>query len=199
MKENNIKNWPEDKIIFNSLGLLDEEEKIQFKSTINNLTQEERNSVSEFNNLVSLFPHFLKPLLKEISPSPNVKKNIFEKINKEKKSDSDLNKTGFEFIFSDSNDWVQHPEIEGVKIKRLAVNEEKGYLMILMKAVAGCEYPSHHHSGAEECYVLEGDIYAEGKTLGPGDFHHAESGSDHDTVYTKNGCTLLLVVDPRDY
>ncbi|MBK8550336.1 MAG: cupin domain-containing protein [Ignavibacteria bacterium] len=101
--------------------------------------------------------------------------------------------------FADSNEWIQHPEIEGVQIKRLSVNTDKGYLMILLKAAAGAEYPAHHHSGAEECYVLEGDLYVEGKYLGPGDFHHAEGDSDHDPLRTKNGCTLLLVVDPKDY
>ncbi|MCY7363196.1 MAG: hypothetical protein LH629_14190, partial [Ignavibacteria bacterium] len=57
----------------------------------------------------------------------------------------------------------------------------------------------HHHSGAEECYVISGDVYAQGTVLGPGDFHHAEGGSDHEMLYTKNGCTLLLVVEPKDY
>ncbi|MEO8209596.1 MAG: cupin domain-containing protein [bacterium] len=199
MKRNNFKNIPEDKIIFNSLGLLDKEEKTEFKSAIKNLTEDERITASEFNNLVSLFPHILKSSFKEFSPSAAVKEKLFEKINKKKSSDSQINKDGFEFIFSDSNDWTQHPEVEGIKVKRLAVNQDKGYLMILMKAAAGSQYPSHHHTGAEECYVLEGDVYAEGKVLGPGDFHHAEGGSDHDPLYTKNGCTLLLVVDPKDY
>ncbi len=143
-----------------------------------------------------MFPQILFHSFKEISPSAEVKEKLFERIKDKRISQA---KAGFEFILSDSDDWVPHPEVDGVKVKRLAVNPEKGYLMMLMKAAAGTVYPSHHHSGSEECYVLEGDLYAQGKILGPGDFHHAEGGSDHEPLHSKNGCTLLLVVDPKDY
>jgi len=35
--------------------------------------------------------------------------------------------------------------------------------------------------------------------LAQGDFHHVESGAQHGTVESDEGCTLLLVVDARDW
>ncbi|HMS35074.1 MAG TPA: cupin domain-containing protein [Ignavibacteria bacterium] len=199
MKNTAGQNNFEEKAIQNSLGLLKAEEKEAFRLLTDESSEDERVLIKEYNNLTSLFSRILMFQNKELSPSSKVKDKLFEKINSEKENKPLKNKSGFNFIYSDSGDWMQHPQIQGIEIKQLAVNEDKGYLMILLKAAAGAEYPSHHHSGAEECYVLEGDLYVEGKYLGPGDFHHAEGGSDHEPLRTKNGCTLLLVVDPRDY
>lgn len=183
----------QEQIIINSLGILDKE---QIKDLeIKNLSDENKKEVSEFNNLTFLFTKILSSTLRDVSPSEKVKEKLFKKIN-EKSSDAKMK--AFDFIYADSDDWMQHP-IDGIKVKQLAANEEKGYIMLLMKVAAGTSYPPHHHSSAEECYVIEGDFFAEGKTLGPGDFHHADGGSDHEPLHTKNGCTLLLVVDPNDY
>jgi len=189
----------EERIIFNSLGLLSKEEKDILKSEINSSSGEGRYEISDFNNLSSLFSKLLIGKTKEVSPSPLVKEKLFEKINARESEKSLKNKEGFSFLFSEESDWNQHPEIDGIKFKTLALNQFKGYLMLLLKVEPDTTYPTHRHHGAEECYVISGDVYAEGKTLGPGDFHHAEEGSDHDALYTKNGCTLLLVVDPADY
>ncbi len=185
-----------DKIIFDSLGLLNLYEKQELNSAIVNLSDTNKKIISEFNNLVSLLPKAIPAT--EIAPSDEVKENLFKKITSLKNTE-DIKKKGFEFIYSGEDDWMPHPDIDGIKVKQLSLNKDKDYLVLLLKVAADTEYPSHHHSGAEECYVIEGDVYAEGKILGPGDFHHADGGSDHHPLYTKNGCTLLLVVDPKDY
>lgn len=199
MNGKNTDNNFEDRIILNSLGLLDKEEKLKYKSDLKNLQAENKKIISGFNNLVSLFPRILNLSFKNISPQDRVKEKLFEKIKSRESVDANIKEEGFEFIYTDSDDWFQHPVIEGIKVKQLAQNTDKGYVMLLMKVAAGTSYPPHHHNGAEECYVIEGDVIAEGRILGPGDFHHADGGSDHDPLYTKNGCTLLLVVDPKDY
>ncbi|MEP7146568.1 MAG: cupin domain-containing protein [bacterium] len=192
-----MKNDFKDKVILDSLGLLDKNEKEEFKKALTNSSEENKKLVSEMNNLVSLFPKVLN--MPSVSPQARVKEKLFSKIESSRLSQGDRKKKEFNFIFSDSGDWVKHPEVEGVQTKQLSINKEKEYVMLLLKVAAGTEYPSHHHSGAEECYVIEGDLCAEGKILGPGDFHHAEGGSDHKPIYTKNGCTVLLVVNPQDY
>ena len=63
----------------------------------------------------------------------------------------------------------------------------------------GARFPAHHHGGDEECYVLSGSLYACGRKIGPGDFHHADGGSDHGELWTDEGCQVLLVVPPEDY
>jgi quercetin dioxygenase-like cupin family protein len=192
--ENNI----EDQLILNSLGISVNNKEDTFVTKLNNSAEESRKMQKELNNLAALLAESLMFSGKEIIPPAALKEKIFEKINSGKNVSGNKNQD-FDFKFSDSDDWIKHPEIEGIEVKRLALNKEKGYLMILMKAAAGVEYPPHHHSGSEECYVLEGDLFVQGKYLGPGDFHHAEGGSDHEPLRTKNGCTLLLVVDPKDY
>jgi len=190
MKENNQNINQEENIILNSLGLLEKKEKEFFKKEIINYSAEDKKAVSDFNNLTSLFFKLVNDKSKEITPSPSVKDKLFAKINGRQKD--------FHFIFAASDNWEQHP-IDGIQFKKLSYNEEKNYLMLLFKVAADTSYPEHHHSGAEECYVISGDVYTEGRVLGPGDFLHAEGGSDHEMLYTKNGCTLLLVVEPKDY
>ncbi len=187
------------KVILNSLGLLDKVETEEFKNEISPSSEEDKKLVSEMNNLVSLLPKALNQPIDNISPSDKVKERLLSKIASAENTKTDTEEEKFNFIFSESGDWFPHPTIDGINIKPLSYNEDKGYAMLLLKVAAGTIYPSHHHSGAEECYVLEGDLYAEGKVLGPGDFHHAEGGSDHDPLYTKNGCTVILVMDPKDY
>ncbi len=195
MKNKNDIEGFEENAILNSLGLLSGEYETAFNKSLKVADSESKKLIKKYNNLTSLVAGAFLISGKDTFPSPDIKDKIMEKIYN---SDS-KNKNGFEFVLGKTDDWMQHPEIEGIKIKRLAYNEDKGYLMILMKAAAGTEYPAHHHNGAEECYVLEGDLFVEGKYLGPGDFHHAEGDSDHDPLRTRNGCTLLLVVDPKDY
>lgn len=197
MKNKTDHNNFEEIAILNFLGLLSPAEKDSFRLMIDESSEDERDTVKTINNLSSLFAGMLLFQKKKIIPSPSVKEKLFDRINTENKK---INiKKDFEFIYSEGSEWIQHPEIKGIQVKRLAVNEEKGYLMILLKAEPGAQYPPHHHYGAEECYVIEGDLFVEGEYLGPGDFHHADGGSDHGPLITKNGCTLLLVVDPKDY
>ncbi|MGE3842478.1 MAG: cupin domain-containing protein [Vicinamibacterales bacterium] len=102
------------------------------------------------------------------------------------------------FLMHDEG-WRPHPLITGIRFKQLALDEARGVATLLLKVEPGTVYPSHHHSGHEECYVIDGDLHVAGRHLGPGDFHHADGGSDHGTLTTTGGCTVLLVVDARDY
>ena len=58
-------------------------------------------------------------------------------------------------------------------------------------------FPPHHHGGSEECYVLSGSVHTLGRRLGPGDFLHADAGTDHTEMWTEEGARVLLVV-PQD-
>jgi len=69
----------------------------------------------------------------------------------------------------------------------------------MMKMEAGSIYPSHDHSGAEQCFVVEGSALVHGHTLQAGDFHSSAAGSTHGDIYTAKGATLLLVVAQEDY
>jgi len=84
-------------------------------------------------------------------------------------------------------------------MKTLAMNAASGYATLLLDVAPGTRFPPHRHSGAEECYVLSGSLFTCGRRLGPGDFVHADGQTDHDELFTEEGCQVLLVVPPEEY
>ena len=80
----------------------------------------------------------------------------------------------------------------------LALNRNRGYATLLLDVAPGTRFPPHHHGGAEECYVVSGAVYTCGRRLGPGDFLHADAGTDHGELWTDEGAQVLLVVPPED-
>ena len=60
---------------------------------------------------------------------------------------------GFSFRFEADNDWVPHP-VAGIRMKVLARNLTSRYVTLLLDVAPGTRFPTHRHSGAEECYVV---------------------------------------------
>jgi anti-sigma factor ChrR (cupin superfamily) len=104
---------------------------------------------------------------------------------------------GFAFRMADEGDWLPHP-VPGIRMKVLALNRTSGYATLLLDVPAGTRFPPHHHTGAEECYVLSGSLYTCGRRLIAGDFLHADADTDHGELRTDEGCRVLLVVPPDD-
>ena len=101
-------------------------------------------------------------------------------------------------IASTEGEWVETP-VPGVRVKILAIDRARDRVTMLLKAAPGARYPAHRHSGPEECYVISGSLNVEGRVLRAGDFHHAESDTDHDELWTDEGVEVLLVASARDY
>ncbi len=105
---------------------------------------------------------------------------------------------GFLFSYAREDSWRPHP-VPGIRLKVLAVNRERGYATLLLDVAPGTRFPAHHHVGAEECYVVSGSLYTGGRRLEAGDFVHADANSDHDELWTDEGCRVILVVPPDDH
>ncbi|HEX7780033.1 MAG TPA: cupin domain-containing protein [Vicinamibacterales bacterium] len=105
---------------------------------------------------------------------------------------------GFALRFERDDDWKPHP-VPGIRMKVLSINRRSGYATLLLDAQPGTRFPAHHHDGDEECYVISGSIMTLGRRLGPGDFLHADRGTDHGELWTDEGARVLLVVRPEDY
>jgi len=104
------------------------------------------------------------------------------------------------FLFhgaADPKGWKELP-VKGAWIKLLSLEKEKNYAVLLGRLEAGVRYPAHTHAGAEELYILTGDLHIGDRALGPGDFHHADPGTAHGVNYSVEGCTLLAVL-PADH
>ena len=105
--------------------------------------------------------------------------------------------TGFAFRFAADADWLAHP-VPGIRMKVLALNRAAGYATLLLDVAPGTRFPAHHHTDAEECYVLSGSLYTCGRRLVAGDFVHADADTDHGELRTDEGCRVLLIVGPDD-
>ena len=86
----------------------------------------------------------------------------------------------------------------GVESKLLFKDRDRGYSTRLVRIAAGGKYPRHHHSDAEELYVLSGDLHVEGATAGPGDYCRAGASSIHREAYSIHGCTFLVMASHDD-
>jgi quercetin dioxygenase-like cupin family protein len=104
---------------------------------------------------------------------------------------------GFALRFDAEADWVPHP-VPGIRMKVLSVNRRCGYATLLLDVEPGTRFPAHHHEGDEECYVISGSIVTLGRRLGPGDFVHADAGTEHGELWTEEGARVLLVVPADD-
>ncbi|MFN8058650.1 MAG: cupin domain-containing protein [Vicinamibacterales bacterium] len=130
-----------------------------------------------------------------IDPPASLKARVLDRIAAQERPAAPA---ALSWVMSDEG-WMPHPVVSGIRFKQLALDEQKGVATLLLKVAPGTVYPAHHHSGHEECYVVEGDVIAGGRVLHAGDFHHASAGSHHQPLSTVGGCTVLLVVDARDY
>ena len=101
-------------------------------------------------------------------------------------------------VFADDQEWADTP-LPGIQSKVLAVDKARGVVTMLIRAGAGAVYPSHRHSGPEECYVIRGSVVIDGRVLRAGDFHHADADSDHGEITTAEGADVLIVGAIDDY
>lgn len=105
---------------------------------------------------------------------------------------------GFRFLSAaDPAGWKELP-VRGAFIKLLSLEPSRGYAVLAGKLDPGVRYPAHTNAGPEDFYILTGDLHVGDKVLGPGDFHHADAGSEHGENYSVEGCTLLAVLTVDD-
>jgi len=94
-------------------------------------------------------------------------------------------------------DWQPTP-FAGVSMARLYEDPVRGELASLLRIAPGAQFPSHHHSGVEHCYVIEGDLVFDDHELLAGDYAAGIPGGDHSASTTKAGCLLFIVLNARD-
>ncbi len=90
-------------------------------------------------------------------------------------------------------------DIEGIAVRRLFVDEEGDRVTMLVRMAPGTAYPAHRHGGAEECYVLSGDLsIGDETTLRTGDYQRMDTDSVHAVQATRGGCLLLIASSRHD-
>ena len=86
----------------------------------------------------------------------------------------------------------------GINCKLLANDTEKQVVSMLVRLAPGAAYPAHTHSGVEQLYLLEGELWIDERKLLPGDYNRGEPGASDKRVWSETGCTCVLVTSTKD-
>lgn len=86
----------------------------------------------------------------------------------------------------------------GIFCKLLATDAERDRVSMLVRLLPGVEYPPHTHAGIEELYLLDGELWIDGRKLDPGDYNRAEAPSGDKRVWSETGCTCVLITSTKD-
>jgi DNA-directed RNA polymerase specialized sigma24 family protein len=94
------------------------------------------------------------------------------------------------------------PEWEGVapgiECKLLATDTERHRVSMLVRLAPDADYPAHTHSGTEELYLLDGELWIDGRKLVPGDYNYGAPGTGDERVWSETGCTCVLITSTQD-
>lgn len=139
-------------------------------------------------------------LVYALPPAPALRAHIKEALLQRIRQDQERSLPGVHFfsILASEGEWKDLP-VPGVRVKDLSAQGRSGYSVKLYELAPKTEFPGHHHSGPEECFVVSGDFHVQGRVLHSGDFHHAAPGTDHDPSFTEQGCALLVIAPSEDY
>jgi len=139
-----------------------------------------------------------------VAPPPSLRERVLDRIPATRIADQPSPQlatpgpaalAGLRFLEADdAAGWKPLP-VPGAWIKLLSLDRERGYAVLLGRLDPGVRYPAHLHDAPEDIYVLTGDLHIGDRRLGPGDFHHADAGSQHGVNYSVEGCTLLAVLN----
>jgi len=83
--------------------------------------------------------------------------------------------------------------VAGVSAKALFVDPASERITMLVRMEPGATYPAHRHGGAEESYILEGDLTDGEVSLRAGDYLRKDGGTLHEAQSSDTGCFMLIV------
>jgi anti-sigma factor ChrR (cupin superfamily) len=189
-------------------GALSADEKARFEQWLASAADEDRERVDTYMPVVEQLCRLVEPC----QPRDAVKKRLLARIEKHNLAapgdatvapksrplDRSLPETvqgatkpRFEIQRGGDAQWFS--PAPGQSIRVLAIDRPQRRFTALVRLEAGARYPAHHHSGAEECYVLEGDLRAGDEVLYAGDFQRALPDSWHEEQWSLQGCVCLIV------
>ena len=167
-----------------AIGALDADEQQELHALVAGLSTEARGEVARLYDSALA----LAVSVGQTDPPPRVRDRVLAAVAT----------PGRYTVWAHSSEWVESG-LPGIRFRILSVDRRRGNVTMALQADPGAVYPSHRHSGPEECYVLKGSIVIDGRVLRAGDFHHADEHSDHGEIMTTEGAEVLLVGAIDDY
>lgn len=95
------------------------------------------------------------------------------------------------YIKPQDMDW-QPTRFEGIEIKVLYHDQDKGEMTCMLKWAPGATLPFHRHPELEQSYVIEGSFSDHDGTCRAGEYVWRKAGSKHQT-YSEEGCVIIAV------
>ncbi len=132
----------------------------------------------------------------EAAPPEAARERLLSRVSAETRRPS-ANASDLLVVRAGEGEWFE-TEDSGVFVKLLYADRERETVTTLVRMSPGSRIPRHRHRGAEQCFVLEGDVSSGPHTLGAGDFNCAPAGSIHDEL-SSDGGALLLIISPESY
>ncbi|MGH9581467.1 MAG: cupin domain-containing protein [Bryobacteraceae bacterium] len=121
------------------------------------------------------------------TPPPYLRQRILDQIAAISAPSSDATPPEATLVRAHDSPWASTPA-PGVSARPLL-----GDRTVLIRMQPGAAYPSHEHSQAEQCYVIEGTLTdSDGFTVYAGDFVCMPAGSTHKPIHSDSGCLLLV-------
>ncbi len=109
--------------------------------------------------------------------------------------------TGKQPVLPPTQRWCD-PEWEqiapGIECKLLATDTESHRVSMLVRLAPGASYPAHTHASVEELYLLDGELWIDGRKLFPGEYNCSAPGASDERVWSETGCTCLLITSTKD-
>ncbi len=163
-------------------------------------SESERALFKETTDLIGMISLSQAP---EETPSDDVKAKVMASIadrppKKESENEKQADVPGYAFLLESEGEWRQLPT-KGTRIKELSCSKESGTATFILEMDPGSRLLSHHHRGAEEAFVLHGDLQMRGRVLRAGDHMRAEPGTVHQDLYSEQGCRALIITALENY
>jgi anti-sigma factor ChrR (cupin superfamily) len=182
-----------------TLGALPEEETAAYEAHLNQGCQVCRDEVASFREMTGAIALTADPL----APRRELRQRLMKTISMALQPPAGhapgvlYDKDGVLIARPQEMNW-QPGRIPGLFLKVLFDDTQRGYTTALVRMTAGTRYPSHRHAGAEELFLLEGDLSVDELSMKPGDYCRGEAGSIHGEIYTNAGCLFMVSSSNHD-
>lgn len=132
------------------------------------------------------FAQHLTPLLSRL-PEATPPEGLFEAIEAELDGEAEA---PFQSVRAEEGLWEQRTDKVWKKV--LAQDIETGRSMYLLRCLPGASIRPHIHERAEHLFILEGELWIDGKLYSAGDAQVAKPGSVHPEITMPAGCLVLV-------
>lgn len=170
-------------VLADAVGALDDAEQRALQEQLASLSPEEQETAARLYDSALLVAASVEPH----DPPPHVRERVLAATHEPA-----------QYTLRAGDAW-DPSGLPGITAKVLAVDHTRGLVTLVLRGEAGAKYPSHRHTAPEECYVVRGSIAIGDLVLKSGDFHHADSDSDHDEIIALEYSEVLLVGAIADY